>query len=152
MTFVLPTHNQVSWGTWLVVPNTEELISRPFLDENSIRQLFWGRGIAPAPTLFTTSTKHRGSRDHEEKMHLFTRIGYSGDFIGSSKFCHKLLLEQRDKNHIRVQKFFLLSRAGSLPSPVQGHQLEGGQPQPQEAGEREFKGGLVCSYRTRLLF
>ena len=29
-----------SWGH-LVVPYTEELISRPFLDENSIRQLFW---------------------------------------------------------------------------------------------------------------
>ena len=31
--------NSYSWGH-LVVPNTEELISRPFLDENSIRQLF----------------------------------------------------------------------------------------------------------------
>ena len=36
-----------SWGH-LVVPNTEELISRPFLDENSIRQLFWDR-VNPWP-------------------------------------------------------------------------------------------------------
>ena len=32
-------HTMYSWGH-LVVPYTEELISRPFLDENSIRQLF----------------------------------------------------------------------------------------------------------------
>ena len=32
----------------LVCPNTEELISRPFLDENSIRQLFWDR-VNPWP-------------------------------------------------------------------------------------------------------
>ena len=36
-----------SWGH-LVVPNTEELISRLFLDENSIRQLFWKR-VNPWP-------------------------------------------------------------------------------------------------------
>ena len=39
--------NVYSWGH-LVVPNTEELISRPFLDENSIRQLFWDR-VNPWP-------------------------------------------------------------------------------------------------------
>ena len=32
----------------LVRPNTEELISRLFLDENSIRQLFWDR-VNPWP-------------------------------------------------------------------------------------------------------
>ena len=36
-----------SWGH-LVVPYTEELISRPFLDENSIWQLFWDR-VDPWP-------------------------------------------------------------------------------------------------------
>ena len=39
--------NVYSWGH-LVVPNTEELISRPFLDENSIWQLFWDR-VNPWP-------------------------------------------------------------------------------------------------------
>ena len=41
------TGKYYSWGH-LVVPNTEELISRPFLDENSIRQLFWDR-VNPWP-------------------------------------------------------------------------------------------------------
>ena len=36
-----------SWGH-LVVPYTEELISRPFLDENSIWRLFWDR-VDPWP-------------------------------------------------------------------------------------------------------
>ena len=69
-------------------------------------------------------------------MHLFTRTGYSERFhwfFKVQRFCHKLLLEQRDKNH---------TRAGSLPFLEQGHQLAGGQLQPQEAGEREIKGTL----------
>ena len=44
------TFSAASSYSWppLVVPISEELISRPFLDENSIRQLFWDR-VNPWP-------------------------------------------------------------------------------------------------------
>ena len=45
--FSLNHVNNYSWGH-LVVPYTEELISRPFLDENSIWRLFWDR-VDPWP-------------------------------------------------------------------------------------------------------
>ena len=40
LVIIIINPNTYSWGH-LVVPYTEELISRPFLDENSIWRLFW---------------------------------------------------------------------------------------------------------------
>ena len=44
---IVTNPSSYSWGH-LVVPYTEELISRPFLDENSIWRLFWDR-VDPWP-------------------------------------------------------------------------------------------------------